>query len=260
MNARRRASAHDEPPPEPRAADPSGPRAQLTLLLLATASGSVDALAFTALGGVFAGVMTGNLVLGGVAAAGAAPPGHIWSAACALGGYAVGTAAVALLTRWARSASSAEPGRLWPRRVRLAFGAEALVLAVLAGCWIAAGSAPADRWQTLLVVGYATAMGAQATALLAAGRSGAPTTYFTSTLTTLLARLATGTARSAGAHPSDLWIAARLACLVAGAGGAVGLHAAVAAPAALLPVGLVGAAGAVTVVGDRRNSRAHGRS
>ncbi|MBT2889879.1 DUF1275 family protein, partial [Streptomyces sp. McG2] len=40
------------------------------LLLLSFASGAADALAVVALGGAFAGIMTGNLVLLGAAAAG----------------------------------------------------------------------------------------------------------------------------------------------------------------------------------------------
>jgi uncharacterized membrane protein YoaK (UPF0700 family) len=45
-------------------------------MLLATASGAVDALALTALGHVFAGVMTGNLVLSGFAVAAGTLSGH----------------------------------------------------------------------------------------------------------------------------------------------------------------------------------------
>ncbi|CCB78105.1 protein of unknown function [Streptantibioticus cattleyicolor NRRL 8057 = DSM 46488] len=47
--------------------DERGSTDQVTVVLLAAASGGVDALAFTTLGHVFAGVMTGNLALLGIA-------------------------------------------------------------------------------------------------------------------------------------------------------------------------------------------------
>ncbi|MFC7472254.1 DUF1275 family protein [Actinomadura keratinilytica] len=59
-------------------------------------------------------------------------------------------------------------------------------------------------------------MGAQATTVLSLGREGAPTTFFTSTLTSLVAGFA---ARQPGGV--DGWAVARLACLFAGACGAV---------------------------------------
>ncbi|MCX3064331.1 DUF1275 family protein, partial [Streptomyces beihaiensis] len=70
-------------------------RTHLSLVLLAGASGAVDALAFTALGTVFAGVMTGNLVLLGVAA-GHGAGGDTLAPLTALGGYAAGACAATL--------------------------------------------------------------------------------------------------------------------------------------------------------------------
>ncbi|GHJ20594.1 hypothetical protein TPA0909_22080 [Streptomyces albus] len=73
-------------------------RAQCSVALLAAASGAVDALALTVLGQVFAGVMTGNLVLMGVTAGAGGEQGL--PAALALAGYATGTA---LAARYCRS-------------------------------------------------------------------------------------------------------------------------------------------------------------
>ncbi|MGN5632769.1 DUF1275 family protein, partial [Streptomyces sp. AC154] len=47
------------------------PRGHAALLLLSAASGAADAFVFICVGQVFAGVMTGNLVLLGASAAGA---------------------------------------------------------------------------------------------------------------------------------------------------------------------------------------------
>ncbi len=72
-------------------------RAQCSVALLAAASGAVDALALTVLGQVFAGVMTGNLVLMGVTAGAGGEQGL--PAALALAGYATGTALAARYCR-----------------------------------------------------------------------------------------------------------------------------------------------------------------
>ncbi|MEW2458030.1 DUF1275 family protein [Streptomyces albus] len=78
-------------------ADRMNARAQCSVALLAAASGAVDALALTVLGQVFAGVMTGNLVLMGVTAGTGGEQGL--PAALALAGYATGTALAARYCR-----------------------------------------------------------------------------------------------------------------------------------------------------------------
>ena len=55
------------PPPRP-AVDSSHRRHHVLVILLAVTSGALDALGFLGLGGVFASVMTGNLVLLGLGA------------------------------------------------------------------------------------------------------------------------------------------------------------------------------------------------
>ncbi|MFF8287113.1 DUF1275 family protein [Streptomyces albus] len=78
-------------------ADRMNARAQCSVALLAAASGAVDALALTVLGQVFAGVMTGNLVLMGVTAGTGGEQGL--PAALSLAGYATGTALAARYCR-----------------------------------------------------------------------------------------------------------------------------------------------------------------
>ncbi|MFD0193390.1 DUF1275 family protein [Streptomyces albidoflavus] len=98
----------------------------------------------------------------------------------------------------------------------------------------------------MLLVPLSAAMGAQATTVLSLGREGAPTTFFTSTLTSLVAGFA---ARQPGGV--DGWAVARLACLFAGACGAVLVRRAVADVALFLPAVLVAAAVVVVAAGRR---------
>ncbi|MEV5608523.1 YoaK family protein [Streptomyces sp. NPDC052225] len=191
-------------------------RAQISLLLLAGASGAVDALAFTALGTVFAGVMTGNLVLLGISAGSGA--GHDVAAPLyALGGYALGAALTALACRGVGDA-----GRLphWPGRVVAALAAQAGLLAFVAVAGAVLDGRPDGVWRTVLLVAAALAMGGQSAAMVAAGSGAAPTTYFTGTLTTLVTGTVDGSARGRG----QLWVTARLLTVVGGAACAVAVR------------------------------------
>ncbi|WP_428951167.1 DUF1275 family protein [Streptomyces sp. cg35] len=204
-------------------------RAQLSLLLLAGASGAVDALAFTALGTVFAGVMTGNLVLLGVAV-GHGPGGTegVSAPLYALGGYIAGAALTALVCR------GVAPRPDWPGRVVACLVGQTVLLAGVAVAGGVLDGRPGAPWRTVLLVVAALAMGGQSAAMVAAGSGAAPTTYFTGTLTTLV----TGVADGSGRGPGQLWVAARLLAVVGGAACAVAVHEAApswgfAAPAAL---------------------------
>ncbi|MFE9567943.1 DUF1275 family protein [Streptomyces sp. NPDC006692] len=163
---------------------------QRALLLLSAASGATDAFAFLCLGKVFAGVMTGNLVLVG-ASVGAGDRAVVPRAVTALAGYALGAGGAALAEH-----------RLAPR---LLLGAETVLLALAAAGW-ALGLASSLGSQLALLVALSVAMGVQAHTW------GTPTTYFTGTFTKLAGRLAR---RAPGG--SDRWVAVRLAAVVAGA-------------------------------------------
>jgi len=168
-------------------------REHSALLLLSAASGAADAFVFICVGQVFAGVMTGNLVLLGASAAGAGEEGVALRVVTALLSYGCGVAGAALAGE-----------RLW-RRVPVMLLAEVALLAAGAGLW-AAGlvASDADRLGLLVLMGLA--MGIQ-------GRVRAtPTNYFTGTLTSLIGRLAVGAWRE-----GDGWVAGRLAAVVAGA-------------------------------------------
>ncbi|MFI7382167.1 DUF1275 family protein [Streptomyces sp. NPDC049813] len=191
-------------------------RAQVSLLLLAAASGAVDALAFTVLGTVFAGVMTGNLVLLGVAVgSGSGAQEGVAAPLYALGGYVVGAALVARVCRGVRE------GTPWPGRVVAYLGVQTVVLAAVAAVAGVLGGHPDGAWRTVLLVASAVAMGGQSAAMVAAGSGAAPTTYFTGTLTTLVTGAADGTRRGAG----QWWVVARLCAVAGGAAGGVAVHA-----------------------------------
>ncbi|MEV5307629.1 MULTISPECIES: YoaK family protein [Streptomyces] len=213
-------------------------RGRSALLLLGFASGAADVLAVVALGGAFAGIMTGNLVLLGAAAAGERSQG-VWAPALALAGYLVGTVLAVPL------AGRKGGRRVWPRGALLCLGVEAVVLAAVATVWTVADRPdPGGTAAGLLLVPLSAAMGAQATAVLSLGRKGAPTTFFTSTLTTMVAGFA---ARQPGGV--DGWALARLACLFAGACGAVLVRGVAPEVALFLPAVLVAAAVVVAAGG-----------
>jgi uncharacterized membrane protein YoaK (UPF0700 family) len=156
------------------------------LMMLALGAGAVDALSFAGLGQVFTGVMTGNLVFLGLAAG----QGHLAAATravIAIGAYIVGAFVAAYWLRGTR-ASDADP---WPRRLSAALCAEALAQAAVLAGWLAGDSHPGAAARGALIALSAVAMSIQSTAVNALSVKGAATTYFTGTLTLLVAELAT---------------------------------------------------------------------
>jgi uncharacterized membrane protein YoaK (UPF0700 family) len=182
-------------------------RLTAAVLLLALSSGAVDAMSFTGLGAVFASVMTGNLVLLGVAIV-HARPGPAVTAAAAVVSYAAGVFGTAAwlrrpgrqdrrgarhrsgLGRHTRRPPAA--GRWWTGRVRKALMIVPVAQAgVLAG-WLAAGGRPGETARALLLALSALAMGAQSAGVNTLPLTGAATTYLTGTLTSLTTELAAG--------------------------------------------------------------------
>ncbi|WP_234018113.1 YoaK family protein [Streptomyces sp. ATexAB-D23] len=188
------------------------------LLLLSAASGAADAFVFICVGQVFAGVMTGNLVLLGASAVGAGEEGVAVRVVTALFSYGCGVAGAAVVGE-----------RVW-RRVPVMLLAEVVLLAAGAALWAARLiTSDTDRLGLLALMGLA--MGIQ-------GRVRAtPTNYFTGTLTSLIGRLAVGRR-----HDSDGWVAGRLAAVVAGAALAALMVRLWPAAGAVAPAALAGAA------------------
>src|SRR3954451_16461845 len=172
------------PPP---ARDQGAHRLRQTLVVtLAVVSGATDAIGLLALGGAFTSVMTGNMVLLGVAASSAdadraASSGFAILAFCA--GAALG----------ARVAGSARKGdQIWPRSVTTALAVEFVFVAGYATGWWVTGADPGRGVALALLLSTAVALGIQSSTVQRFGVSGMSTTYLTGTLTTVVIRLATG--------------------------------------------------------------------
>ncbi|MFJ5532869.1 DUF1275 family protein [Streptomyces sp. NPDC093261] len=214
---------HTEPGESP------GRAMRIAVVVLVAASGAVETISFTALDHVFAGVMTSNLALLGMAIGHGGGTG-VASALLALAGFGAGAGLVAWVTHGRTGVATH-----WPPRVMFCLIGEAVLLAVGAGFWAASGGAPAAVARDVLQCGAAVAMGGQAAAMVAAGRAAAPTTYLTGTLATYIVR-------GAGRARPDGWVPARLGALIAGAAAAMALRKAAPSWAGALPFVLVAAA------------------
>jgi uncharacterized membrane protein YoaK (UPF0700 family) len=154
------------------------------VVLLTVTTGAVDAASFLALGHVFGSVITGNLVLLGVAA-NAAQPGLAAHSGVALAGYMAGVAIGAPI-----AVHADDHGRTWPPSVTVTLVVELGVLAAFSIAWELAGAVPHGAVELALVAVLAAAMGLQAAAVRRLGQMSS--TYLTSTLTGLVAGLVTG--------------------------------------------------------------------
>lgn len=164
----------------------------LAVIALTFGSGATDVACFTRLGGVFASVMTGNIVLGGLAVA----RGSVSLAshtAVSLVGYisgVIGATRIAYGLRSRSGSKSGEKGGVWRGHVTWALRAELVLLAGFAVGWEVSGARPAGWAQFCLLATAAAAMGVQAGAARDMGLMEVTTTYLTGTLTGLVASLA----------------------------------------------------------------------
>jgi uncharacterized membrane protein YoaK (UPF0700 family) len=163
----------------------------LTLIAIALtfASGAADVASFTRLGNVFTSVMTGNIVLWGLAAA----RGSLTLAshtAVAIGGYILGVAGGTWVGHGAAEAD-ADPGTgVLPSHVLWVLRAEVTLLAGFLVGWEVSGASPAGWAQFCLLATLAAAMGIQSSAVKDMGLTEVSTTYLTGTLTGLVSSLA----------------------------------------------------------------------
>lgn len=203
-------------------------------VVLAVNSGATDAIGFLALGGAFTSVMTGNMVLLGISAAGADVTLAVHTAA-AIACFIVGCA---LGTRVAGVARPEDP--VWPAPVTRALALETTMIALYAVGWWVWDADPGPRPQLGLLVINALALGVQSSTVQRFGMPGLSTTYLTGTLTTLVVRLASGHRPRAVVNSGFI-----LGGLVTGAaiGAVLILHAPVLAPL----VQLASLAGVLTV-------------
>ncbi|MGW1884931.1 YoaK family protein [Streptomyces sp. NPDC001970] len=205
MNRRNDESTGGRPvdtPAEPGAAVLPEKQVVRLLAVLTAAAGSLDAVCVAGLDGVFASVITGNLVQLGRALV--ALDGRLAAGATvAVGCYALGVAAA--------TAGLGRRGAGWYRRTSLIVTAELALLAGVAGGWPATDGHPGADATMLLLAAAGAAMGVQSAVTNSSGVRGASTTYLTGTLT--------GLARALGGEPHRFAAAAaaRLAAFLCGA-------------------------------------------
>jgi len=177
-------------------------RRDALVVLLTVVTGMTDAVGFVRLGGVFTSVMTGNMVLLGIAAARRTAPLALHTGV-AFVGYVAGSIAGASIARRPEPSDGT-----WPARVTTALLAEIALFAAFAGGFEAAHGKPTGVAAAALLSCNAAALGIQSSAVLRFGVSGLSSTYLTGTLTNLLAGLVHS--------PRGAWRGGRNLALLAG--------------------------------------------
>jgi uncharacterized membrane protein YoaK (UPF0700 family) len=173
--------------PRRRGPSPRHRRFSVAIVLLALSAGASDALSFAGLGGVFTSVMTGNLIVLGVAV-GRLELGAAILPAVAIAAYTGGVLATATWLRHTR-ADDDDP---WPALVTVTLVTGAAGQAVVLVVWLLSGTQPDPTVRAIMVSLLAAAMGVQGTAVNTLAIPGAATTYLTGTLTVLATEVATG--------------------------------------------------------------------
>jgi len=162
----------------------------LTLIAIALTFGSgvADVASFTRLGNVFTSVMTGNIVLWGLAVA----RGSLTLAshtALSIAGYIAGVAVGTWVAHGAQEAD-ADPGTgVLPAHVIWVLSAELMLLAGFTVGWEVTAARPGGWAQFCLLATLAAAMGVQSSAVKDMGLTEVSTTYLTGTLTGLVSSL-----------------------------------------------------------------------
>ncbi|GAA4862126.1 YoaK family protein [Saccharopolyspora rosea] len=182
-------------------------------VVLTFGTGAVDVISFTRLGEVFSSVMTGNLVLLGLAVARVSAPLAVHTA-LAFAGYIAGAAVGSRITGPPRPR-----GRVWPPRVTAVLVVEAAVIAAFTGGWVVTDAHPDGAWQLALLGLASLGMGLQSAAMRGlGGRTKVSTTYLTGMLTGVVAGLV-----APGRSEFDVRATTILAAAAAGAAAGGGL-------------------------------------
>lgn len=153
------------------------------VLALAVNSGATDAIGFVGLGGVFTSVMTGNMVLLGVAAGRLDGTLAIHSAV-AIASFVLGCALGSRIAGVPRRDDA-----VWPTAVTYALVVEFVAFAAFAVGWELVDDRTDTAVQLVFLGLNAVALGIQSSAILRFGVSGLSTTYLTGTLTTVVVSL-----------------------------------------------------------------------
>jgi uncharacterized membrane protein YoaK (UPF0700 family) len=161
-------------------------RARL-VLILAVVSGATDASGFLHLGGAFASVMTGNMVLLGLAG------GTANSSLAAHAGAAIAAFIVGCVIGGRVAGHHHKDDGIWPTPITIALTVELAIFVVYAiGLEAVNGDPGSSVYKTVLLALNAIALGLQSGAIQRFGIPGLSTTYLTGTLTTTIVHLSTG--------------------------------------------------------------------
>ncbi|QTI87242.1 YoaK family protein [Streptomyces sp. AgN23] len=203
------------------------------LLVLTFATGIVDAVSFLSPERVFAGNMTGNVVIIGVVLSGT-PSASVTAPGLALVCFALGAAVAG------RALRKAPPG--WNSLCTAMITGVGVILVAVSGTLLIAGGFPGRLWGLVVAGALALALGAQAATARQLAVKDIPTVVVTSTMTGLAADSRLGAHRPQPAVRR----AAAILLLAAGAGLGAGLvhwqpgWAVAAAAAPTLAVAVVG--------------------
>jgi uncharacterized membrane protein YoaK (UPF0700 family) len=205
----------------------------VVLIALTVSTASLDVTAFLRLGGVFASVMTSNLIFVSVAVV---KTEATFGTRCAVAilSYVVGVAIGSAI-----APPSKNENRLGSRPLSLLLTGELAILVGYAIWWMVVGGHPKGWTQPVLLGLIACAMGGQSAAARQLGNPDASTTYLTGTLTGLVSSLA-------GRHRPDPEAVTVIVALVAGAAAGVGLLEAAPITIPLLALAGVGTAVALS--------------
>jgi uncharacterized membrane protein YoaK (UPF0700 family) len=161
---------------------PSASLRDALVVVLGLTTGAVNAVTFLRLGNVFSSVLTGNLVLLGVAA------GQRHASLALHGGLALAGFSVGVLAGSAMAGAAHDEQPAWPRRTTLTLAIELVVLAGFSGGWLATGGLPSGGARMALLGVASAAMGLQTAAVSRLGPMSS--TYLTSTFAGILQALA----------------------------------------------------------------------
>ena len=153
------------------------------IYLLAWVAGGLNALSFLGLGAVFSTNMTGNTVLLGIALARGDVEESL-RAAVALVGFCIGVFVGGLCIEWQQKQPKWTPHRI------VVLVLDAALLIMFTALWLAFGAQPLPEIKWLLLLCSTFAMGMQSALTLSLAFPGVATTYFTGTLTNLMAGIA----------------------------------------------------------------------
>jgi uncharacterized membrane protein YoaK (UPF0700 family) len=213
--------------------------ARVALIALTAGTASLDVTAFLRLGGVFASVMTSNLVFVGIAVVKTEAAFGIRCAVAILS-FVVGVAVGSVIAE-----PSGDENRLGTRPLSLLLTGDLAILVGYTVWWMIIGGHPEGWTQVVLLGVIACSLGAQSAATRQLGNPNASTTYLTGTLTSLVSSLA------ARQRPDPDAVAVILA-LVAGAAAGVAL---IEAAPIIVPLLALAGVGTATALSWRTGSR-----